>query len=82
MSTAGPNDRMLTREEFEACRAFVLTVLDRLHLDFSTMGLLGDAGPYLHQLMSLAYHAEAGRAPGNSSPSETDTQRQTLRIGR
>lgn len=67
-----PEDRVVDRREFEARRGFIMAVLNGLHMDFEALGLLSQAGPHLHQLLALAYHAqlEPGAARARSSEIE------------
>jgi hypothetical protein len=59
MSVSFPN-RGMDRRELESRRDFVMTVLNGLHVDFEAMGLLEEAGPHLHKLLDLAFHAQTG----------------------
>jgi hypothetical protein len=41
----------------EGVREVVLETLLQLHMDFASLGRLGDAGPLLYKLMEVAYYA-------------------------
>lgn len=55
----------IDRREFKARRGFIMAVLNSLHMDFEALGLLAEAGPHLHQLLALAYHAQAEGKPAS-----------------
>jgi hypothetical protein len=60
MFVSFPNRRM-DRQELESRRDFAMTVLNGLHMDFEALGLLEEAGPHLHKLLDLAFHAQTGK---------------------
>lgn len=66
--------RMLRDDQADpTLREAVLESLLQLHIDFRDLGCIADAGPLLHALMELAYHAGAEGSAAVSPPLQRTT---------
>lgn len=72
MNITVSEDRLTDRRELEARRSFIMAVLNGLHMDFEALGLLSQAGPHLHQLLALAYHAQLDSRANRAGSSQIE----------